>query len=173
MEKIVYVASTSEVKLKAVRNVMGEEVTVVGISIPTTVPAQPIGYDQTHQGVMERLAGLAREVGDRPYTWLIAIENGVVETWEEPRRLFDIGLVAMQSFGSSESWVMCTCHVFVPHEALAWIRHSGQTKTIGEFMQQFHGAADPQEWHTEWDIPKNRSRCRLLFEAMEFIIEQE
>ena len=90
---IIYVASTSEIKLDAVyrafsrKRALSRRYTckIYGIDIKSNVSEQPIG-EETRLGCNNRMNGLKSYVGDKPYDFLISMENGI---YEEDDKTYD------------------------------------------------------------------------------------
>lgn len=77
----IVVASTNPVKIEATRvgfsQVFGENIQLIGISIPSGVSDQPMSDDETHRGAKNRALNARQAYPDADY-W-VGIEGGIEE----------------------------------------------------------------------------------------------
>lgn len=77
---IVYVGSTSSIKINAVRRgfrAAQKLVDCIGIKVSSEISDQPKSFDETMEGLFNRLKNLKKEVADKPFEFLAVIESGV------------------------------------------------------------------------------------------------
>lgn len=97
--RICYIASTSPIKIAALQATLGSEVTVVGRKAASGVPEQPVGIEQTTQGLRNRLEALRRALEDEGVEpdFFAACENGIVS--DGCGHWIDIGTVVIERDG--------------------------------------------------------------------------
>ncbi|OGY07917.1 MAG: hypothetical protein A2700_01285 [Candidatus Blackburnbacteria bacterium RIFCSPHIGHO2_01_FULL_44_64] len=97
--RICYIASTSAIKIAALQAALGPEVAVVGRKVASGVPEQPVGIEQTTQGLRNRLEALRKALeneGIEP-VFLASCENGIVsDGWGN---WIDVGTVVLEKDG--------------------------------------------------------------------------
>lgn len=84
--KTIVVASTNHVKIEAAKQAFQkmfpqEELQVQGISVPSDVPDQPRGDEETLQGAINRARNAQKEAPDADFA--VGIEGGIEERGEE------------------------------------------------------------------------------------------
>ncbi len=96
----ILLASTSKHKLSAVRTAASKlfagDVRVEGYASSSAIGEQPVGWEETIKGAVNRLSFLKRKIKREglDYDYLVAIENGIVPLEvKRQKRWFDVGII--------------------------------------------------------------------------------
>lgn len=73
---IILLGSTSPIKMGAISEVF-PDYTVIGLNVPSGIPEQPIGKEQTLQGARNRAKNAIAKSIDNDWILSIGIENGI------------------------------------------------------------------------------------------------
>mgnify|MGYP003964862137 CR=1 FL=1 len=145
----IYVASTSECKLNAVKNAFERKYEclceVIGVPIPSNVSEQPVDKE-TYFGCCNRMDGLKKHVikNKLKYDYLIAVESGIVLYNDE-----GIDMVVI-----SCEWVHKRCEtIYHPCTKFPKCYYDEAIKskvTVGSLMNRDFGY-DSNDWHVNYD----------------------
>lgn len=182
MSHVVYVASTNPVKLDAVKNAFKSkkiEVHVIGISVPSGVPNQPVN-GQTALGAQNRLRNLIERVGQQntgqaPFAY-VSIESGM---FYDDTTLLLYGTPLMRNSKVVDRCHVClhiprinqtielTSRLYMPCPArylIASMMYTNGRKTAGEFIEQYRGY-EPGTWYTR--MHRNPGRLAQITNTVE------
>jgi hypothetical protein len=76
---VILLGSTSPIKIGAISEVFPDN-TVIGLNVPSGIPEQPVGKEQTLQGARNRAKNAITSATTDDWTMAIGIENGI---WPE------------------------------------------------------------------------------------------
>jgi hypothetical protein len=163
----IYVASTSKVKLQAVKDAFQnrfESVAVEGCeNILSEIPEQPIGLEQTKVGCANRLKNLRNQLYERgivDFQYAVAIENGIC--LDDERDLpYDIGVIMIYDATNNVAvFEILTEKVYFDKAKYNKTIELNQSITVGDLFAEMNGY-NSKDWHMNVD-PQQRSRETLL-----------
>lgn len=143
---IIYVASHNDIKLKAAYNQFGEAYVsrIFGVDVPSGVPEQPVGVEETERGCKNRWEYLEQYIFDHgyQYDYFVAIENGIAN---DDKGWYDFCCVKARKRNSNVETSFSTKCYFEEKYALMSLK-SGQTRTVGSFIEEDLGI-ESGTWH--------------------------
>lgn len=172
----IFVASTSECKLEAVKNASKEMypdvvVNVHGRKASSGINEQPVGHEETVQGALNRLKSLKDIIGQTRYDLLVAFENGIFavtiggqETW------FDLGWVVVEDVDGNQAFA-CSTGMEFPVGDVEEARQRGFSRsTVGSVIAERTGAdsADPHSYLTKQTV----TRADMLGQSLKTALGQ-
>lgn len=131
---LVALGSTNPAKLTPTRAVFTQlwpGCTVQGVAVPSGVPEQPIGLDQTRQGAVNRAQAARAALGAG---WGVGLEGGVRF---EAERAWLFGVVAVVRGAALQTGV--TAELALPPVVAARLRAGEE---LGPIMDRLHGTTD-------------------------------
>lgn len=172
---VIYVATTSQVKIDAVRAAIQAisdqpqaTVTILGYEgIESNVPEQPVGIEETRSGCLNRLNHLLRKLNEtnKLFAFAIAIENGICLDCSCTKVLpYDVGIIKVYDNVNKQYSECLSERVYFDQEKYDMLLKFNQAKTIGDIFEELYGY-NSKDWHAHVD-PSGRSRQKLLEEAI-------
>ncbi|HSD12393.1 MAG TPA: DUF84 family protein, partial [Patescibacteria group bacterium] len=162
MSFVIRIGSTSGIKLRALREAcarLGIDAAIAAVAVPSGVPAQPCGRDETLRGARNR-ARAAASAG----CWSVGVENGIVR---EDGRWLDVAAVVIVAPGQeavawSEAVELPEAYVIA-----AEARGFGRT-TVGAVIAEATGCApdDPHAFLTGGARTRGGILADALVEAL-------
>lgn len=164
----VVIASTAEMKVGAVKRLLGEGFTVAGgtvegVKAASEINEQPFGHEETLRGALNRLAN-ARKL--RPEaSYYVAIENGIFEVVAHGPRFFDLAWVVVET-GAGQQALAHSVGLEFPREFVEQARAVGFDKThAGEKLAAAIAGVHLQDPH-HWLSGRRLCREDLLLGAL-------
>mmetsp|Transcript_13950 Transcript_13950/g.38105 ORF Transcript_13950/g.38105 Transcript_13950/m.38105 type:complete len:193 (-) Transcript_13950:18-596(-) len=163
----VVVASQAEMKVAAVRRLMGEgfaaaDGEVLSVKAASEINEQPYGHEETIRGAMNRLKNAqAMEPGADFY---VAIENGIFEVSLPTIRFFDLAWVVVAGRGHQS--LAHSVGVEMPAELVESARAEGFDRThVGNIIAATYPGVNKQDPH-HWLTSERCRREELLLQAL-------
>lgn len=173
-EKVIYVASHNQQKLKAVYDMFvshspGKNFSVRGIAVSSDVPEQPIG-DETKIGANNRMNNMLKYLNDNKisYDYCVSLENGLSNNDEGEYFDFSCCLINNNKI-TKKSILHHSIATKIPKEYYDECVRLEQKTTIGEVIQNFTGIPK-DNWHQHYD-ESGDSRIELMYGLISTIIE--
>ena len=166
------VGSTSVIKLRAVREacrLLGVHSPVEGINVPSDIPVQPLGYEETRRGASNRARGVHLH---RPHAVAIGIENGIRhirDYWED----FSVVVVRVPT---GEEYACTSAYVRFPTDAVeAMFARGRERTTVGAVLSESTNCnpTDPHSHLTQGRQSRRAILTKNLIEALSPILGLE
>lgn len=154
-----YLGSTSDIKIAALQGAfqrLGVEREVVKIKVPSNINEQPIGFQETFNGAVNRLTNLMQAVSrGRGYGICFAAENGIEFSDKGEAVDFAIVMSSCRNTPQGSIWVeskhvFLPAHLAIPARAHALSKDGGfTTHTIGQSLVDLGFTTSADNWHKE------------------------
>ena len=162
--KKIFVSSHNEQKMEAAWNQytkFGKQFVVCGVNVSSDIPNQPIGYEQTKQGSLNRFVNMKKylETSNIEYYHLMSFENGIKKNNENICCDF-----CCLTFQFHDSNIICLANtnddVVFPKKFYDLCIEFEQEKTIGEIIQEQIGI--PKDSFHQFYNKQNLTRVDIM-----------
>lgn len=163
--EIEYVTSLSPHKINPTYNAFmrsypGILFNVQGKKAPSNINEEPIGHEETIEGVMNRIESVEKDIGDAPYGFIVSIENGLHKVNIRGReRWFDLAWVGVKRQGG-ELYLAHSTGIEFPIEFVEEAKNRGfATTTVGTVIAELTraSATDPHGFLTNYLISREET----------------